>query len=200
MSKTIVLDGEFSLEVPIDGETGNLLRVGGGYDPDEIIPIIDREVEAALTRAKESGLFDGADGQDGQDGYTPIKGIDYFDGQDGQDGKDGKDGVDGYTPVKGVDYFDGADGKDGQDGYTPVKGVDYFDGQDGYTPIKGVDYFDGATGATGEQGPPGNDYILTSADKAEIAGLVAAGLPTETWTFTLDDDSTVTKEVVVMEQ
>ena len=45
----------------------------------------------------------------------------------------------------------GEPGKDGQDGYTPVKGVDYFDGKDG------VD---------------GKDYVLTEADKQEIAGMV----------------------------
>lgn len=66
----------------------------------------------------------------------------------------------------------GPQGPKGQDGYTPVKGVDYFDGQpgkDGYTPIKGVDYFDGEPGVPGE---PGADYVLTEADKQEIAGMV----------------------------
>lgn len=55
----------------------------------------------------------------------------------------------------------------GKDGYTPQKGVDYFDGKDGYTPQKGVDYFDGKDGKDGE------DYILTEADKEEIAGKAA---------------------------
>lgn len=36
-------------------------------------------------------------------------------------------------------------------------------GEPGYTPQKGVDYFDGA------KGDPGDDYILTEADKTEIA-------------------------------
>lgn len=39
-------------------------------------------------------------------------------------------------------------------------------GEPGYTPIKGVDYFDGAPGE------PGKDYVLTEADKEEIAALV----------------------------
>lgn len=51
-------------------------------------------------------------------------------------------------------------GKDGKDGYTPVKGVDYFDGQ------PGKDGQDGAPGADGK------DYVLTEADKQEIAGMV----------------------------
>lgn len=36
-------------------------------------------------------------------------------------------------------------------------------GKDGYTPVKGVDYFDGKDG---------QDYVLTDADKKEIAGMV----------------------------
>ena len=60
----------------------------------------------------------------------------------------------------GKDGKDGVDGKDGKDGYTPVKGVDYFDGQ------PGKDGQDGAPGADGK------DYVLTEADKQEIAGMV----------------------------
>lgn len=55
------------------------------------------------------------------------------------------------------------DGKDGADGYTPVKGVDYFDGKDG------------ADGVDGKDGADGKDYILTDADKREIAGMVEVG-------------------------
>lgn len=45
-------------------------------------------------------------------------------------------------------------------------GKDGEPGKDGYTPVKGVDYFDGAPGEDGK------DYVLTDADKAEIAGMV----------------------------
>ena len=93
-------------------------------------------------------------GEKGNDGYTPRKGIDYFDGVDGKNGQNGKDGQDGYTPIKGKDYFDGEDGKDG---YTPIKGVDYFDGKDGEN---------------------GKDYILTDADKTEIAEQAASLIDT----------------------
>lgn len=57
----------------------------------------------------------------------------------------------------------GEDGKDGKDGNPGPAG------KDGYTPIKGVDYFDGAPGEDGK------DYVLTDADKAEIAGMVDVG-------------------------
>jgi hypothetical protein len=44
-------------------------------------------------------------------------------------------------------------------------------GNDGYTPQKGIDYFDG------KDGKDGNDYVLTEADKTEIANTVVALLP-----------------------
>ena len=50
-------------------------------------------------------------------------------------------------------------------------------GKDGYTPQKGVDYFDGENGKDGQNGKDGEDYILTEADKQEIASLVLAELP-----------------------
>lgn len=45
-------------------------------------------------------------------------------------------------------------------------------GKDGYTPVKGVDYFDGKDGDPGKDGQDGKDYVLTEADKQEIAGMV----------------------------
>lgn len=140
---------------------------------------IPQTIEDALTEAKNSGRFDGADGRDGIDGKDGKDGIDGRDGTDGKDGEDGRDGIDGYTPIKGVDYFDGATGPQGPQG------------------LQGETGPAGATGETGPQGPQGADYVLTSADKAEIAGIVSADFTTETWTFTLDDDSTVIKKVVV---
>lgn len=56
--------------------------------------------------------------------------------------------------AKASGEFDGQPGKDGKDG------------KDGYTPVKGVDYFDGKDGKNGENG---EDYVLTEADKQEIA-------------------------------
>ena len=43
----------------------------------------------------------------------------------------------------------------------------------------------------------GEDYVLTDADKEEIAEDVIAGLSTEEWTFTLESGSTVKKTVVL---
>lgn len=137
----------------LDNDKGYLTEhqdISGKLDANKL----PEAINSALAQAKASGAFDGADGKDGKDGidgkdgYTPQKNVDYF------DGKDGKDGQDGYTPQKGIDYFDGQPGKDG------------VDGQDGYTPVKGKDYFDGQPG---RDGVDGKDYVLTDADKAEIA-------------------------------
>lgn len=57
----------------------------------------------------------------------------------------------------------GDKGDPGEDGYTPVKNVDYFDGKDGQ-PGK-----DGRDGKDGQPGKDGKDYVLTDADKTEIA-------------------------------
>jgi hypothetical protein len=43
----------------------------------------------------------------------------------------------------------------------------------------------------------GDSYVLTAADKQEIANDVISGLSTEVWTFTLENGSTVTKTVVL---
>jgi hypothetical protein len=60
-------------------------------------------------------------------------------------------------------------------------------------------------GKDGKDGANGKDYVLTDADKQEIANLVELKdyytkeeLTTETWTFTLEDGSTVNKTVVLL--
>jgi hypothetical protein len=49
----------------------------------------------------------------------------------------------------------------------------------------------------GSKGSPGSAYTLTATDKASIAASVKASLTTETWTFELENGSTVTKKVVL---
>lgn len=129
----------------------------------------------------------------GKDGYTPQKGVDYFDGKDGSpgmDGSDGQPGKDGVSvTVKSVSESTADSGNnvvtfsDGEtltvkNGSKGSKGDKGDAGADGTTPIKGTDYF-------------------TEADKAEMVAAVKDSLPTETWTFTLSDGSTVTRKVVI---
>ena len=145
--------------------------------------------------------IDGKDGKDGADGYTPQKGIDYFDGEDGKDGKDGKDGADGQTGPAGKDGAPGTPGTDGTT-FTPAvsaEGVISWTNDGGKTNpqpmnIKGPQGNDGAsptvsvadisgghrvtvTDANGTRSfdvMDGEDYVLTSADKSEIAQQAAA--------------------------
>jgi hypothetical protein len=73
-----------------------------------------------------------------------------FNGKDGKDGVDGKDGKDGAVGPEGPQGPAGKDGQNGQDGK------------------------DGAQGPAGPAGKDGEDYVLTEADKTEIAGIVSA--------------------------
>ena len=114
------------------------------------------------------------------DAQTVKTQIEGFRGLPGKDGRDGRDGADGLPGRDGRDGKDGAPGADGQ------PGKDGKDGADGYTPQRGTDYW-------------------TEADKKEIVDEVLSAMPdggapskTETWEFTLDDGSVITKEVVLV--
>lgn len=74
-----------------------------------------------------------------------IETIELTPGPAGPQGEPGKDGKDGAPGPAGAD---GAPGKDGEPGK------------------------DGAQGPAGPAGADGKDYVLTEADKAEIAGMV----------------------------
>ena len=56
--------------------------------------------------------------------------------------------------------------------YIPVPGPQGPQGPQGETGATGPQGPKGDTGATGPQGPQGDDYVLTIADKAEIANTV----------------------------
>lgn len=57
--------------------------------------------------------------------------------------------------------------------------------------------YDVYNGKDGEKGDKGDPYTLTDADKSSIAASVKNSLNAETWTFTLEDGTTVTKKVVL---
>lgn len=52
-------------------------------------------------------------------------------------------------------------------------------------------------GENGKDGADGKDYVLTEEDIEEIARRLGEQLSAETWTFTLEDGSTVNKTVVL---
>lgn len=85
-------------------------------------------------------------------------------GPQGEKGDPGEPGKDGYTPVKGVDYFDGADGEKGDKGDKGDTGPQGEQGPQGEP---------GPAGADGQPGADGKDYVLTEADKTEIAEMAA---------------------------
>lgn len=91
-----------------------------------------------------------------------IKTIELTPGPAGPQGEPGKDGAPGKDGVDGKDGEPGAPGKDGKDGQ------DGAPGKDGAT---------GPAGPEGPQGPAGNDYVLTEADKNEIAQLAITLMP-----------------------
>lgn len=142
----------------------------------------------AIAELKGTDGKDGANGTDGKDG-APGK-----DGTDGKDGAPGKDGADGITPTIGENgnwYLGdedtgkpsrGAVGPQGQDGYSPSASVAQTDtgatititDKSGTTEVEVKNGKDGGKGDTGAQGPAGDDYVLTDADKQEIAADVIA--------------------------
>ena len=88
-----------------------------------------------------------------------------------------------FEVVTDLRYIKGDKGDKGDTGATGPQGPK---GTDGITPTIGANgnWFLGSTdtgkpsrGATGAKGDPGTDYVLTSADKAEIAALVLAEIP-----------------------
>lgn len=129
----------------------------------------------------------GGTGQDGKDGITPTIGENgnwYLGDEDtgkpsrgatGPQGADGKDGTNGTDGAPGKDGADGAPGERGPRGETGPQGPQGETGPTGPQGETGPQGPTGATGPQGPQGPAGADYVLTDADKTEIAKEVIAG-------------------------
>ena len=88
-----------------------------------------------------------------------------FDGKDGADGKDGERGPQGPKGDKG---------DRGPQGYQGLQGERGLKGDKGDPGPQGERGPQGYQGLQGERGLPGKDYVLTDADKREIANLVYA--------------------------
>ena len=105
------------------------------------------------------------------------KTVDILNGKDGIDGKDGKDGAKGEKGDKGDTGATGAKGDKGDKGDTGQQGIQGIQGEKGEKGDKGDK---GEQGVPGQNGQDGQDYILTTADKNEIANIIIGELPT--WT------------------
>ena len=101
-------------------------------------------------------------------------------GAKGDQGERGLQGERGEQGAKGDTGATGPAGPAGATGATGPQGPKGDQGIQGPQGIQGETGPQGPAGPTGPQGPAGQDYVLTTADKQEIAGLVIADLPT--WT------------------
>ena len=79
--------------------------------------------------------------------------------------------------VKGDPGADGAPGAKGDKGEPGAKGDKGDKGDTGAPGKDGADGKPGEKGDKGDTGDPGSDYVLTDADKSEIAALVLAQIP-----------------------
>lgn len=129
-------------------------------------------VNNALTEAKESGEFDGAKGDKGDTGEQGVQ------GEKGETGATGEKGADGTSvtvssvsesPEDGgsniVTFSDGTK-------LTVKNGSKGSQGEKGEQGIQGIQGDKGDKGDTGETGANGKDYVLTEADKEEIARMI----------------------------
>lgn len=148
---------------------------------DQFVAIVRDEVEEVTgMTAEATTLPPGSDATASYDNGVLTLGIPR--------GQKGDTGATGATGPQGPQGERGATGPQGETGAT---------GPQGPQGIQGPQGVPGQTGPQGPQGPAGADYVLTSEDKLEIRDAVYAEMVTEEWTFTLDDDTTVTKKVVV---
>lgn len=202
------------------GNRVDLSGVAGGTGADGVSPTVDVSKTGKVTTisitdkngTKTATINDGADGASGSNGKDGSDGVSATHSWNGTTltitsasgtssaNLKGEKGDDGKTPVKGVDYFDGNNGKDGTS--VTVKSVSESTADGGSNVVtfsdgKTVTIKNGSTGPQGPKGDTGPAYSLTTTDKNTIALVVKASLKTESWTFTLEDGSTVTKAVYV---
>ena len=114
----------------------------------------------------------GDKGDKGDTGATGPKGDKGDTGATGPQGPKGDKGDKGDTGATGATGPTGPQGPKGETGDTGPTGPQGATGATGPTGPQGPTGATGATGATGPQGPQGDDYVLTSADKEDIALLV----------------------------
>ena len=162
------------VEVPVqsvNGQTGEVkLKAGdvGAISQDDL----QEATNEALAQAKESGEFDGPQGPKGDHGEKGDKGDTGATGAQGEPGKDGADGKDGTSATH---RWNGT-----------VLTI---------TSASGTSSAD-LKGDPGEPGVDGADYILTDADKTEIAEMAAelVEVPDSGGNVAYDEEQELTEE------
>ncbi len=143
-------------KIPAEQLPGNILKSED----------LTQAVNTALTQAKESGEFKGEKGDKGDKGDQGIQGI---------QGEKGADGVSCSHSWNGTTLtVTSASGTSSVD----LKGEK---GDKGDRGEKGEQGIQGIQGIQGEKGEDGKDYILTSEDKSEIAGLIGGETIPDYW-------------------
>lgn len=142
--------GKIILSSPVSGKNIEEVYVGNSAPTEDKYKVWVKSDEAGITElASKSYVDEAIDAIEiPEGGNVDLK--DYYT----------KEEVD--KAIDAIELLEGPPGEPGKDGYTPIKGVDYFDGEPG------------APGEPGKDGVDGKDYVLTAADKEEIANLVSS--------------------------
>ena len=152
--------------------------------------IIETEVIGDTIETESDSLI-GTPGIDGIDGVTFIPSVSQegiiswtnnggllnpppinIKGEPGANGIDGSKGEQGEVGPQGPQGIPGQQGPKGEQGATGPQGPAGPQGIEGPQGPKGEKGDPGIQGIQGIQGEPGADYVLTEADKKEIAGMV----------------------------
>ena len=161
----------------------------------EIAEGIPQTIDTALAEAKESGEFDGPPGPQGERGEKGDTGSQGNPGSPGADGfsptatvtQTSSGATISITDKNGTTTADISNGQRGPQGQQGPAGPTGSPGVDGFSPVANVAQTStgviisitdkqGTTTAevsNGAKGDPGDDYVLTAQDKAEIAQLAA---------------------------
>lgn len=141
-------------------EIAGMVEVSGGADLTNYYT--KTEVDEAIAVIELTPGPQGPKGDQGEQGLTGPEGPQGPKGDKGDQGEIGPQGIQGEQGVQGLQGIQGIQGEQGPKGDKGDKGD---------------------TGATGPQGPEGpagkdgSDYILTDADKQQIAGMVVIPAP-----------------------
>lgn len=157
-------------------------KSGGGITPEQLAQIeqnkndisrlseekvdqtqLTNAVNDALTEAKESGEFDGAKGEKGDTGEKGADGTSVTISSVSESTEDGGSNIVTFSDGTKLTVKNGSKGSQGEKGEQGEQGIQGIQGEKGDKGDKGD------TGATGENG---QDYVLTDADKEEIAKIV----------------------------
>lgn len=120
----------------------------------------------------------GAKGDKGEKGDRGEQGIQGIQGERGLQGETGPAGPAGPKGDTGSTGPQGPAGPKGDTGSTGPQGPQGERGLTGETGPRGPQGIQGIQGPAGPTGPQGDSYVLTAQDKADIADLVLAELPT----------------------